>query len=241
METRNSTSPETKGTLVGNKQIRIGQLITPFGPGSIYTDRRGTPLLICGLDNWFKKYDPARGWVPCNDPTEFERFEPRLAELLKVDRFRIPPDYRVPQRGQDTPNANLTIPSARFPRWYRHSRTGTLKRFRLDTRMIDRPADGGRWLPVRFVSVCADGHLSDFPWKEWIGCNCAGDGTLRLTDRGGSELTSIRIQCDTCPDGSTGRKGKSLSGTTVRPEEGEPSAFLRQGIACSGSRSLIWQ
>src|SRR5205823_680446 len=101
-----------------------------------------------------------------------------------------------------------------------------LRKFNLHT-TVTGPADRGRWQPVRFVSVCAAGHLAEFPWKQWIGCRCEGDGELFLTDRGGSELTSIRIECRSCPTDSPGRRGRNLAGTTVKPdvERGEQSAF----------------
>ena len=35
-------------------------------------------------------------------------------------------------------------------------------------------------MPVRFIAVCPAGHLCEFPWKEWIGCTCPGDGSLNL-------------------------------------------------------------
>ena len=73
---------------MGNKQVRIGQLIAPFGPGSIYTDRDGVPQVVAGLDHWFKRWDQTEGkMIPCSDRIEFERFEPRLSALLGVDRF----------------------------------------------------------------------------------------------------------------------------------------------------------
>lgn len=225
---------------MGDKQIRIGQLIAPFGTGSLYTDRRGTPHVVCGLDHWFKRSDPTRGLVPCENPSEFQRFEPRLAALLHVDRFCSPPDFRAARRGETPPpNATLYVPALRFPCWYRHTKTGEMRRFNLHSSRIDHPPDGGRWLPVRFVAVCARGHLCEFPWKEWINCQCFGNGNLFLTDRGGSELSSIRIECRTCPEGSTGRRGKSLSGTTVKPDEGEQSAFQQAGIACLGDRPWL--
>jgi Domain of unknown function (DUF1998) len=225
---------------MGNKQIRIGQLIAPFGPGSLYTDRRGTPHVVCGLDHWFKRVDQVLGLVLCDKRAEFERFEPRLADLLRVDRFCAPPDFRAVRRGETAPpNALLNVPAQRFPRWYRHTKTGRLRRFNLHTAKIDRPNDGGRYQPVRFVSVCAGGHLSEFPWKEWIGCQCAGDGELVLTDRGGSELGSITVNCTSCPAGSTGRNGRSLAGTTAKPDPGEQSTFRRAGITCSGDRPWL--
>ncbi|MEQ1573887.1 MAG: DUF1998 domain-containing protein [Vicinamibacterales bacterium] len=227
---------------MAHKQIRIGQIIAPFGPGSIYTDRRGTPHVVCGLDHWFKRWDQTQGLVPCQDPGEFQRFEPRLAALLRVDRFCAPPDYRATRMGETPPpNAQLFTPALRFPRWYRHTRTGDMRRFNLNSQRIDPAPGGGRWMPVRFIAVCAAGHLCEFPWKEWIGCQCAGDGTLILTDRGGSELTSIRVECRSCPQGSSGRQGKSLSGTTVKPDEsqGERSALQAAGIGCPGDRPWL--
>lgn len=231
---------------MGNKQIRTGQLIAPFGPGSIYTDRRGVPHIVAGLDHWFMLWDAAQGrMVTCTNAQEFERFEPRLSALLRVARFCAPPDYRAFRRtnpaDQPPPNANLFVPALRFPRWYRQTRTGELRRFNLDAAQLPNPPGGGRWQPVRFISVCAAGHLGEFPWKQWINCQCPGDGNLFLTDRGGSELSSIRIECRSCPSGSPGRQGRNLAGTTIKPNValGEQSEFQRAGIPCPGDRPWL--
>ncbi|MGC3973904.1 MAG: DUF1998 domain-containing protein [Nitrospira sp.] len=228
---------------MGSKQIRIGQLIAPFGPGSIYTDRRGVPQVVAGLDHWFMRWDNVlERMVRCTDRAEFERFEPRLSALLHVDRFCCPPDYRHIVRNQAAaPNAGLHVPALRFPRWYRHTRTGEMHRFNLDSARIGNPTGGGRWQPVRFISVCAAGHLCEFPWKEWIGCQCEGDGNLILTDRGGSELSSIKVECRTCPEKSRSRRGRSLAHTTVKPDvqNGEKSAFQLAGINCPGDRPWL--
>lgn len=230
---------------MGNKQIRTGQLIAPFGPGSLYTDRTGIPQVVCGLDHWFKKWDQTHGLENCEDRTEFEHSDQRLSELLHVDRFCTPPDYRTSRPGTPPPtNAFLNVPAQRFPCWYRHTATGELRRFNLETIRIDRPSGGGRWQPVRFVAICAAGHLCEFPWKEWIDCQCTSNEGLRLTDRGGSELSSIRVACETCPVGSTGRRGKSLAGTTTKPTPndsppGNQSKFEQAGIKCPGDRPWL--
>ena len=114
-----------------------------------------------------------------------------------------------------------------------------MRRFNMDSARIANPPGGGRWQPVRFISVCAAGHLCEFPWKEWIGCQCTGDGDLILTDRGGSELSSIKVECRSCPPGSSGRIGRDLAGTTVKPDEGEQSAFQGAGINCPGDRPWL--
>lgn len=231
---------------MGNKQIRTGQLIAPFGPGSIYNDRRGVPHILAGLDHWFKQWDANQGrMVSCSNAQEFERFEPRLSTLLHVARFCAPPDYRAFRRtnpaDQPPPNANLFVPALRFPRWYRQTKTGELRRFNLDAAQLPNPTGGGRWKPVRFISLCTAGHLGDFPWKQWINCQCPDDGNLFLTDRGSSELSSIRIECRSCPSGSLGRKGRSIAMTTMRPNVafGEQSEFQKAGIACSGDRPWL--
>jgi Domain of unknown function (DUF1998) len=227
---------------MGHRQIRIGQLIAPFGPGSIYTDRRGIPLVVGGLDHWFKQPDIHTGLRSCEHPEEFALFEPRLAELLHIDKLKVPPDFRSTRRGHTAPpNAQIETPALRFPRWYRHSKSGKLKKFNLASQKIDRAPDGGRWLPVRFVAACSAGHLAEFPWKEWIRCECLADSELHLTDRGGSELTSIRIECRSCPDGSPGRKGRDLSRTTIKPNSalGEESEFATAGIQCRGERPWL--
>ena len=94
---------------------------------------------------------------------------------------------------------------------------------------------------MRFISVCAAGHLCEFPWKEWIGCQCPGDGNLNLTDRGGSELTSIRIECSSLPRRILRPAGKVLSGTTIKPDEeaGRAKLLSEAGITCPGDRPWL--
>jgi hypothetical protein len=225
---------------MSSTQLRLSQLIAPFGPGSIYMDRTGTPLVVRGLDHWYKIYDANIGYIGCDNYDEYVRREPRLSALLNVNEFRIPPDYRKNNQLGHVQNARLTIPAFRFPTWYRNSQTGILRRFNLDTAVIDRlPQGQGRWQPVRFVAMCEAGHMCEFPWKEWCGCQCDNDCNLKLDDRGGSELSSIRVKCTTCPPDSVGRKGRSLAGTTSRPEEGKQSAFQKASIRCNGSRPWL--
>lgn len=219
---------------MGHRQIRLAQLIAPFGPGALYTDKKGVPHVVCGLDFWHHSSDPTKGMVMCEKPEEFERLEPRLAQILLVSRFRLPPDHRQLVRGRTpAPNAGLFIPGQRFPTWYRHTRTGALKKFNLSTKRIANPPDGGRYMPVRFVSVCRAGHLGEFPWKEWIDCKCASDEQLTLQDRGGSELTSIVVECKGC-----GKKG-NLAGATTRNDDGTPGPMEKQGITCGGQRPWL--
>lgn len=214
------------------RDIRIGHLITPFGPGSIYTDRDGIPYVIAGLDHWFPpgRGEPGTGFCV----REFEIDEPRLAGLLRVGGFRRPPDFRAVRRGaRASDNAALKVPVLRFPCWYRNSKSGVLHRFSLHTRRLQPPSDGGKWRPVRFVAVCEEGHLCDFPWKAWIGCTCAAADNLVLDDRGGDDLSSVSAHCRGC------NKRRSLAGAMSRPSSDEAGAFLQAGINCPGARPWL--
>jgi len=210
------------------ENIRIGQLITPFGPGALYTDSKGISLIIGGLDQWYKS-DYQTGDVRVD---EFSIFEPRLSVLLGVDRFRKPADFRLDRTNQ---NARIITPVLRFPTWYREVHTGRLKRVNLES-MIVNSERNERWVPVRFIAACKAGHLGDFPWKDWVGCNCQGNGDLYLHDAGGADLSSIWVECRTCD------RRKSLAGVTWldgEKEPGEQSAFQRNGIVCRGYRPWL--
>lgn len=213
------------------REIRVGHLISPFGPGSIYTDRDGIPYVIAGLDHWFpnQRGGPGQGF----NVKEFEIEEPRLTKLLKVGSFRRPPDYRHVRRGEQSfDNAKMKLPVLRFPCWYRNSKSGLLRRFNLHSLKITRPEDGGAWRPVRFIAVCERGHLCDFPWKAWAGCTCEADDQLKLEDHGGADLSSIVVWCTEC------KKRRSLAGAMSRPGAGEIGAFQLAGLSCSGAR--VW-
>jgi len=210
------------------ENIRIGQLITPFGPGALYTDSKGTSLIIGGLDHWYKS-DHQTGEIHID---EFSIFEPRLSVLLGVDRFRKPADFRLDRTNQ---NARITTPVLRFPTWYREVYTGRLKRVNLES-MIVNAQRNERWVPVRFISACKAGHLGDFPWKQWVGCKCQSNGNLYLHDAGGADLTSVWVECRTC------NRRKSLAGVTWldgEKEAGKQSAFQRSGIVCQGYRPWL--
>jgi Domain of unknown function (DUF1998) len=231
---------------MGTRQIRTSQLITPFGPGSIYTDSRGVPLIISGLDGWYQRLDAsADDTLKAN---EFDIFEPRISEQIGINLFRRPADFRLGygRRSEGPPQANTLVytPAYRFPTWYQNT-NGSLFKLNPCTRKIDQSLSG-RLRAVRFVAVCSHGHLSEFPWKEWIECHCPDESGLRLIDGGGSDLGSVRVLCGTCPKGSQGSQGRTLSRTTKLPssepnEQGhlERSAFQERGISCPGTKPWL--
>jgi hypothetical protein len=219
-----------------SSEIRLGQLIAPFGPGSIYTDKNGVPTVICGLDYWYKKED-INGFLTESSLAikNATIVEPRLAEFLKVSHFRQPPVNFYDRNKPEI--SGLKIQGHRFPRWYVNNATGQLKRFNLETSRIEKP-EKGAWKPVRFIAVCQSGHMVDFPWAAWSGCICNTAIGLILNDSGGADLSSISVRCTNC------NKGKSLSGATSinRNEQTsriESTGLSNVGIECIGVRPWL--
>ena len=214
------------------RYVRTSQLIAPFGPGSLYTDRNGETWIICGLDGWFGCVADGAGNIGENDVRrdEFAIGEPRLLNLLGIDLLYRPPDYRRTEGGGDRrANRDLIVPVRRFPQWYVNSDTNELRPF--GPELIRLPE--GKWKVVRFIAVCANGHIQDFPWKEWAGCKCDGYAGLKLIDKGGAGLDSIVVYCSDC------EQGRSLAGVTAIPDEGEDSSLGKQGIRCRGERPWL--
>ena len=180
------------------RPIRRSQLITPFGVGALVDFRGDESLMTAGLDEW-----------PCaaNEcPQEWLVKEERLQSRLGVSHFRLPPDYREPNRGVQHPQQY--IPFVRFPRWHYCPRRGAMEKL---------PLFGGRqrcpcrpdlecyslrrhpWLiPSRLIVICPKGHIEDFPFMEWIHKNGNWDNTHKLrllAGRSSAGLAGMRVTC----------------------------------------------
>ena len=71
--------------------LRRAQLVSPSGVGSLQTSPDGITGIICGIDHWVDRLSKSF------DRTEFEiHDEWRLCEVLGVNHFVRPPDYREP-------------------------------------------------------------------------------------------------------------------------------------------------
>jgi hypothetical protein len=179
--------------------IRRAHLVSPFGPGALLVAPDGTSMIAAGLDHWFS--DDDGGAV---DVAEFRIEEWRLQRRLGVDHFRLPPDYRRRRLNDDVPNAGLTVPFLRFPRWHFCPGCKVLRALSLVTKGRQRcekcRAEGKtRFLAqVPFVAMCDAGHLQDFPWREWVHRSAAPgcSGELKLYSTGGTTLANQRVTCD---------------------------------------------
>lgn len=227
--------------------IRRSQLIAPHGVGSMVVVKGGVSVMTCGLDYWFERevpLDDGENKFPI-DIDEFEVEEYRLEQILGVSHFRLPPDYRPLKKGTQIPNAGLEIPSVRFPRWHICSTCGRLERLRLIDRDLKPKCreckERGRVGYLRqamFVAMCEQGHIQDFPWREWAhrSTNPFCDRPLRYLSPGGAGLAAQRVKCDCSAE-------RSLAGITTGKPDG--TTTLSQQLAddeiyfCKGHRPWL--
>ncbi len=85
--------------------------------------------------------------------------------------------------------------------------------------------------PARFVTVCEKGHISDFPWIEWVheGKKCSSDKpVLKYEAKGNAgSLSDILVTCVKC------RKPRSL-GQIMKKEE-----LKKVRPSCTGERPWL--
>ncbi|MFN4119994.1 DrmB family protein [Acidovorax sp.] len=211
-----------------NRPVRRSQAISPFGVGALVDFPGPVSLVHAGLDAW--PFDPSKP-----EHREFKvEDEPRLARRLGVDFFVQPPDFRAPNSAgsAEAVNVGLKLPFLRFPLWHSCPRCGRM----FETRYQDRAApqctgpvgSGGdkgklhkprRTVQVRFVTVCRDGHIRDFPWIEWLGLEpeewnrTRSDRWLRLLSTGSASIAGVIVVAERQQaDGIIEVKRKSLAG-----------------------------
>ena len=173
-------------------ELRPNQIITTFGPGAV-VDAVKDSVTILDISYWKHKGQKI--------------IDGRLASYLGVECFYMP---RTSFSGD--------VPVVTFPYWHVCSRCGRLfdarENFNLERYLkhgvtcpeCHRPA-----YPSRFITICEDGHMSDFPWKWWVhrgdsDCN----GTLKMYSTGNtSTLADMWVEC------SCGAR-RNMSGATQK-------------------------
>jgi hypothetical protein len=192
-----------KVKLMPKGPIRRAQLIAPFGVGSMVVVRDGTSLISGGLDHWYK-YEDDDGDSRGLDLDEYRVEEWRLQGQLGVDHFCLPPDFRTKRHGESIPNCYLTIPFLRFPQWHFCPSCDYLVKLPLSARgkvKCSKCEEKGKTrylVQVPFVAMCENGHIQDFPWREWVheSDNPECDKDMRLIATGGASLAGQLVKCD---------------------------------------------
>jgi hypothetical protein len=206
-------------TLIRKRPVRRGQLISPFGVGAITDFRNDEALMCAGIDSWFQA-GPA---------SDLRISEERLQAKLGKSYFVLPPDF-----SENTGGSKVRIPYVRFPKWHYCPRC-----FRMYEATLygDQPfctacsggkAKGRRMIPIRIVAACDKGHLQDFPFHQWIGCNCENGGELYFkSGRSAASIQGTKIECKSCG------KSQSLGGVF------QNYALDSKGVRCSGGRPWL--
>lgn len=205
------------------RTIRLSQTITPFGVGAIY-DILGESLVACDTSYWRGRGDRIDS--------------PRLANYLSVDHLKIPPSK--PSIFGESRSGGL--PFFRFPSWLFCSSCRRMYFWRPEMEEAGQSPEcshcGGRQLvPMRFIMVCENGHMSDVPWDRWAHSQPKGPNQkqcqskkLKFVSRSdiGGGLRSLEIHCRDCG------ASRNLSGIT---QEDRVKAI--PGITCFGKQP--WQ
>ena len=208
------TIKEKKRCKVG--ELRPSQILTTFGIGSII-DLPNLSVMVMGLEDW-----------PLKDTVEIgeERLLASVKEVLghQVQALRSAPvvsdAYQV---SQFDASALVGVPVAPFPRWMvcphcRRLAPLSSGLFKLETpyrtdqiRYVHanctRKGKPPTVVPARFIVACPNGHLDDFPWREFVHrgpTNCKGGLKLfELTATG--EAAGIEVRCEGENCGATRR------------------------------------
>ncbi len=214
-----------------DKPMRRSALIGPWGVGAIVPFPNDESLMIAGLDMW--RY---------NDPTPFLIKDERLQRRLGVRELRWPPDFR--ENNADPQNCLLRIPAVRFPRWHYCPYCGSMEKASLYQPQPE--CDCYQWpngrvcnpnhrnkrklIPERFILICPNGHIDDFPVAEWV--HFESDHTYnpdtcrirRSTGGASASLSGVYYECTCGARRSIGetKKGKKWAQFGYRCKASRP-------------------
>lgn len=188
-------------------ELRPSQALTTFGIGSII-DLPHLSVMVMGLEDW-----PLKDTVEIGEQRLLASVKEVLGPQVKALRSApvVPDTYQV---NQFDASALVGIPVAPFPRWMvcpycrRLAPLGS-GLFKLETpyrtdqiRFVHanctKPGKPPTVVPARFVVACKNGHLDDFPWREFVhGVQTACKGGLKLLEPSATgEAASIFVQCE---------------------------------------------
>jgi hypothetical protein len=192
--------------------LRPSQLIYTFGVGSLL-DLPNMSALIMGLDDWDTRY--------CQEIAE-DRLLGAIRRRLgnQVQKLYLPPMV-FDDDSRDPTAPAIGVPVSVFPRWLRCPLCDVMAtvdsgvfllvqdQWRPDkTRYVHANCGKqGNTSPttyaVRFMLACREGHLTDFPWVEYVHNGKVPCKPSRLTMReygAAGDASDIIVKCVSCGD-----------------------------------------
>lgn len=202
--------------------VRRAQAITTYGVGSLIAVDHES-FIVSGLD------EAEQSWSRDESPRIYER---RLARVLGVDYFRLPP------ASDDTSKDGLRV--RRFPLMHFCPECNDLQRHRDFNPPAGRSVCGtceDDLVPSRFVVACEAGHLGEFPYWQWV---------HRSTDRGATRVAPCGGKLKMRTSGRTSSLRSILVSCTCgqAPEVSMEGSFRRRalkdlGLTCQGTRPWL--
>lgn len=212
-----------------DRSIRLSQVVSNYGVGALY-DILGESLVLTDTKKWTENTHLAKGK------------EVRAERLL--ESLRTTPGYQNLRSLHEPAKKDATgsLPFMRFPRWLFCSKCRRMKQWTFDDEITgESPScsycpNDPKLTPMRFITICEDGHMSDVDWRRWAHSGqteehqktCQSkdlEFITGATKAGG--LSSIAVRCLSC--GSR----RSLEGITA------PNVLTSVGAKCSGKQP--WQ
>ncbi|PRQ04290.1 hypothetical protein ENSA5_09390 [Enhygromyxa salina] len=214
-------------------EIRRSQLLMGYGPGAMI-DLLYDAVLIGGLDYW--RYEaPKHGVEQIEEP----RLTAKLIEVMRGLGMNPAPNLGLqspPECNFDEATPRQGIQALEFPRYFKCQRCHSIahatefeegsrgRTHRCGPGYAKKPA---RAVPVRFVAVCEDGHISDWPWDAWThrvgGMPRCDAPDIKLREGASGDISEIRAVCENC--GATAKLAQALI-PALRP-------------SCSGARPWL--
>jgi hypothetical protein len=177
-----------------DRTVRRSQTITPFGVGGIY-DFGSESFVAMDTTKWKIKGDP-------------DVRLPRLERVLRVKGFRAAP---IAGRAlfPGAYRSGSPVPYFRFPSWLFCPNCRAMKQWfspmekKGEHPYCEHCGKKSHLVPMRFMAVCKDGHLTDIPWGTWahIGTrsNCSNQRLQFKSDpKRGAGLQSLVVACLNC-------------------------------------------
>ncbi|MFJ3933672.1 DrmB family protein [Streptomyces sp. NPDC090029] len=202
-------------------RVRQAQTVLPFGVGAVF-DIQGESFIATGIGDWPRMRQPVAS--------------PRLAARLGVSGFFAAPATLNDRFDRaDAPGA----PYIRFPAWLFCGSCRRMVRWRIADEKPGTPPSCPscppmrRLAPMRFVQICAAGHLGDVDW--WFWAHARLDAAARQSC-GSRERLRFRVS-----DRATGLEALSVSCAApgCRASRDLLDILGTHGMRCSGRNP--WQ
>jgi hypothetical protein len=211
-------------TMGRERNVRLSQTLAPFGVGAIY-DILGESLVACETGWWKGQGTRIR--------------LKRLEQQLGVSGFRSAPSHASLFGG-----TSAKVPYYRFPQWLFCPRCRQMVQWRERMEVEgepprcqnDRCGGQAQLVPMRFLTVCEDGHMDDVPWQFWAHIGATSENQKQCRSRNlsflsrrdaGTGLGSLQVKCNTCG------AGRSLNGISSK------DSLAPYRLRCSGRQP--WQ